>query len=296
MKSAAARAVCVLRRKTMVGESPLWHSGQRRLYWIDVQGRKLHRFDPASGRDESFSLPEPITGLAFRKRGGLLLTLRKSLAFFDPDRRRLDRLARVEPRQPGNRFNDGKCDPGGNFWAGTMNATRWKAPSGHLFRVDPELDVRIRRSNVVCSNGCGWSPDGLTFYHTESFRYAVYAYDFDAGTGAISRRRVFARVDPRSGGFPDGMTVDREGGVWSCLVGLGRIVRYDPRGAIERQIELPVPRATACAFGGDKLDILYITSAREKMGPADLRRWPLSGSLFACRPGVRGLPAHVFAG
>jgi sugar lactone lactonase YvrE len=291
-----AAPVCVLRRKAIVGESPLWHSGQQRLYWIDIQKRKLHRFDPATGRNESFPLPELITSFAFRKAGGLILTLKKNLAFFDPENGRLDQLAEVEVRQPNNRFNDGKCDPSGNFWAGTMNAVKWKSPSGHLFRITRELKIESMRSKVVCSNGSGWSPNGRIFYHTESFRYAIYAYDFDPADGTISRRRVFARVNPRSGGFPDGMTVDAEGCVWSCIVGLGCIVRYRPDGTIERRVWLPVPRATDCTFGGRKLDILYITSARETMKPGDLRRSPLSGSLFACRPGVRGLPATAFAG
>ncbi|MEO6992166.1 MAG: SMP-30/gluconolactonase/LRE family protein, partial [Lacunisphaera sp.] len=173
---------------------------------------------------------------------------------------------------------------------------KWKSPSGHLFRIDPKRKIRTMRSKVVCSNGCGWSPDGKTFYHTESFRYAIYAYDFNLQRGTLSRRRVFARVDPESGGFPDGMTVDREGFVWSCVVGLGQIWRHDPSGKVERVLALPVPRATDCTFGGAKLDTLYITTARETMSPRDLKRYPLSGRLFACQTGVRGMPATPFAG
>jgi sugar lactone lactonase YvrE len=292
----AAVPRCVFRHDATVGESPLWHPKQKRLYWIDIQKRKLHRFDPAGGRNESFTLPEIVTSFTFRKDGGLLLTLKKSFAFFDPDTNRLERIGSVDARLPNNRFNDGKCDPDGNFWAGTMNAVEWKSPSGHLFRIDPARKIRTMRSKVVCSNGCGWSPDGKTFYHTESFRYAIYAYDFNRRRGTLSRRRVFARVEPKSGGFPDGMTIDRDGFVWSCVVGLGQIWRHDPDGKVERVLTLPVPRATDCAFGGVKLDTLYITTARETMTARDLRRHPLSGSLFACKLGVRGRPADFFQG
>lgn len=292
----ASAPECVLRHTATVGESPLWHEREKRLYWIDIQRRKLHRFNPATGRNESFSLPEIVTSFTFRKGGGLLLTLKKTFAFFDPETNRLEKIGSVDARLPNNRFNDGKCDPTGNFWAGTMNSVKWKSPSGHLFRIDPERKIRTMRSKVVCSNGCGWSPDGKIFYHTESFRHAIYAYDFNLRRGTLSRRRVFARVDRRSGGFPDGMTVDREGFVWSCVVGLGQIWRHDPGGKVERVLRLPVPRATDCTFGGEKLDTLYITTARETMSRRDLKRYPLSGSLFACRPGVRGMRGNFFPG
>jgi D-xylonolactonase len=287
---------CVLRYTATVGESPLWHAREKRLYWIDIQKRKLHRFNPSTGRNESFSLPEIVTSFTFRKGGGLLLTLKKRFAFFDPATGELEQIGSVDARLPNNRFNDGKCDPNGNFWTGTMNSVKWKSPSGHLFRIDPERTIRTMRSRVVCSNGCGWSPDGKTFYHTESFRYAIYAYDFNWRRGTLSRRRVFAGVDPKSGGFPDGMTVDRDGFVWSCMVGPGQIWRYDPAGKVVKVLSLPVPRATDCTFGGAKLDTLFITTARETMSPAQLKRFPLSGSLFACKPGVRGIPGNLFPG
>ena len=162
--------------------------------------------------------------------------------------------------------------------------------------MDADRNVTLMQNHVICSNGSGWSPDGRTMYYTESFRYAIFAYDFDPASGAISNRRTFAEIDPNSGGFPDGMTVDAEGFVWSNQVGLGRIVRYDPQGKMERIVQLPVPRATDCTFGGSNLDILYITSARETMTPKQLEQAPLSGSLFAVDPGVRGLPSTPFAG
>jgi len=287
---------CVLPWQAEVGESPVWHASEQRLYWIDIQGKQIHRFDPATHHNESFELPEIVTCIQLRAQGGLILTLKKHFAFFDPETQRLDKLASVEEDLPENRFNDGKCDPQGRFWAGTMDARNWKKPSGNLFRMDSDQAVTRMQSEVICSNGSGWSPDGRTMYYTESFRFAIFAYDFDPSTGTISNRRIFAEIDAISGGFPDGMTVDADGFVWSNQVGLGRIVRYDPQGKIERIVQMPVPRATDCTFGGENLDTLFITSARETMTLSQLQQAPLSGSLFAIDAGVRGLPCTPFVG
>lgn len=290
---------CVLSTAAIVGESPVWHPAEQRLYWIDIQGCKIHRFDPKSGRNATFSLPEIVTCIQLRARGGLVLTLQKDFAIFDPETERLEKLSAVETDQPQNRFNDGKCDPQGRFWAGTMDAKQWKNPSGHLFRMDARHEVSLMRSQVICANGSGWSPDGRTMYHTESFRYAIFAYDFDPATGSIENRRVFATIsdaDRAAGGFPDGMTVDAQGFLWSNLVGVGKILRIDPTGKVERTVVMPVPRATDCTFGGPDLETLYITSARETMTPQQLQQFPLSGCLFAIATGIRGTLATPFAG
>jgi sugar lactone lactonase YvrE len=287
---------CVLKWDAIVGESPLWHPRERRLYWVDIQGKKVHRFDPGSGHNQTFDLPDLVTCLAFRKKGGLILTLRKEFAFFDPDSGKLERLATIEADKPQNRFNDGRVDPKGRFWAGTMGDKAWDQPVGSLYRFDPDQTVTRMQSHVVCSNGTGWSPDAQTMYYTESFRYAIFAYDFDPATGSLANRRTFAEVDRKLGAFPDGLCVDAEGCVWSNQVGIGRVVRYDPLGRVERQIQFPVPRAVGSTFGGDDLDTLFITSARETMTPQQLQHFPLSGSLFAVKPGVKGQPLTLFDG
>jgi sugar lactone lactonase YvrE len=275
----------------------VWSGREHRLYWIDIQRKQLHRFDPATSTNESFDLPEIVTGIALRESGGLILTLRKHFAFFDPaDASSIEIIAAVELDVPANRFNDAKCDPAGRFWAGTMDAKHWSAPAGALYRLDANQVPTRMQPDVICGNGSGWSPDGRTMYFTESFRYSVFAYDFDARSGEISNRRTFATIDSKSGGFPDGMTVDAEGFVWSNLVGLGQIHRYDPDGKLERIVSLPTPRATDCTFGGPELDTLYVTTARETMTPAQLADAPLSGSLFAVDCGVRGLAMSTFSG
>jgi sugar lactone lactonase YvrE len=287
---------CILKWDAIVGESPLWHAAEKRLYWVDIQGKKIHRLDPATGRNETFNLPDLVTCLAFRKKRGLVLTLRKEIAFFDPDSGKLETVARVEGDKPHNRFNDGHVDPQGRFWAGTMGDPGWDKPVGTLYRFGSDCWAKPVRGEIVCSNGTGWSPDGKTMYHTESFRYAIFAYDFDADSGSISNRRLFARVDRKLGAFPDGLCVDAEGFIWSNQVGIGKVVRYDPAGRIEGEILLPVPRAVGCGFGGDDLGTLFITSARETMTPQQLRDAPLSGSIFAVEPGVKGKAVTPFDG
>jgi sugar lactone lactonase YvrE len=290
------KAECVVREEAIVGESPVWSPREQALYWVDITGQKIHRFHPGSGANETFHLPEPVTALALRAKGGLVLSLRKAFALFDLESQQLTYLGNPEVDRPENRFNDAKCDRQGRFWAGTMGAVHWDAPCGALYRLDADGSITRLQDQVICANGMGWSPDNRTMYFTESFRYAVFAYDFDATAGTISNRRVFAEVDRASGGFPDGLTVDAEGHVWSVHNAIGRVVRYTPEGRIERTIELPVPRPCGCTFGGEGFDTLYITTARETLTPEQLVKYPLSGSLFAATPGVRGLPEAEFGG
>jgi sugar lactone lactonase YvrE len=289
-------AECVLQEEAIVGESPVWSPSERVLYWVDITGRKIHCFDPAKRINKTHHLPKLVTALGLRAAGGLVLSLRKEFALFDPATDQLTLLGNPEADLPDNRFNDAKCDRQGRFWAGTMGDKHWDQPSGALYRLDPGGAITRLQRDVICANGMGWSPDNRTMYFTESFRYAVFAYDFDAATGTISNRRVFAEVDRASGGFPDGLTVDAEGHVWSVHNAIGRIVRYTPAGQIERVIEVPVPRPCGVTFGGEELDTLYITTARETLTAEQLAKYPLSGSLFAAEAGVKGLAEPQFAG
>jgi sugar lactone lactonase YvrE len=287
---------CVLRIEAIVGESPVWSVREQALYWVDILGQKIHRFHPDSGGNETFDLPDQVTCVALRDRGGLVITLRRNFALYDPATGKLEMLMDPEPEQRANRFNDGKVDRQGRFWAGTMNDVDWYAPSGSLYRLDPDKVVTKMHGDVACANGLGWSPDNRIFYFGESFRYAIFAYDFDPATGQIAGRRLFATIDHSKGAFPDGLTVDAEGGVWSVHNAVGQVVRYDLAGSVTAIIEMPVPQPTSCMFGGEKLDTLYITTSRQNMTAQQLADAPLSGSLFAVRPGVAGLAEPYFAG
>jgi L-arabinonolactonase len=290
------QADCVLRIEATVGESPVWSVREQALYWVDILGQKVHRFHPDRGANETFDLPEEVTCVALRDRGGLALTLRQNFAFYDPGSGQLDLLMAPERDKPADRFNDGKVDRQGRFWAGTMDDVHWDAPAGSLYRLDPNQRLSRVQGEVACANGLGWSPDNRTFYFGESFRYAIYAYEFDADSGRLANRRVFAQIDHSAGAFPDGLTVDAEGGVWSVHNAVGRVVRYSPDGEVTTIVELPVPQPTSCMFGGAKLDTLYVTTSRQNMSAEQLARAPYSGSLFALRPGVTGIAEPYFAG
>jgi len=285
----------LVRGEAIVGECPKWIAEQGQIYWVDIQSGIIHRAMPDGSGHEEFEIDDLVTSLNPRASGGFILTLRKSFAFFDPATAKLQKIG--TPEEPSeNRFNDAQCDRQGRLWAGTMSNIRWNEPSGYLYRLDPDLQFKRIRSGVVCSNGTGWSPDSRTLYHTESFLYTVFAYDFDPATGAIENRRPFVQLDPAGGEFPDGLTVDAEGCVWSAHVGKGRIVQYDPAGRPESEIQLPVTRGTSCGFGGEGLTQLFITTARETLTAEQLAREPLAGSLFVADPGVTGLAEAQFRG
>jgi sugar lactone lactonase YvrE len=285
---------CVQRIAATCGESPMWSVREQVLYWTDNLGERIYRLEPGSGADQSFEPGQDVMAIGLRAGGGLMLALAKELAFYEPGGE-LKRLMGVEQDQPRNRFNDGKIDRHGRYWVGTMNDIDWDEPSGSLYRLDADLELSRLKDEVVCANGLGWSPDNRTLYFCESFRYAIFAYDFDPDAGALSARRVFARVDQSSGGFPDGLTVDAEGGVWSVHNGAGRVVRYAPDGEVTHEVELPLPQPTSCIFGGPDLDVLYVTTSRQNLTPEQLDRYPLSGSVFAVRPGLSGVPEPLFA-
>jgi L-arabinonolactonase len=291
---AASDGDCVQRVASICGESPIWSVREQALYWTDNLGGCIYRLEPESGREQSIVLGQNVMAISLREGGGLVLALAKQLAFYEPGGE-LELIMSVEQDQPRNRFNDAKVDRRGRYWAGTMNDVDWDKPSGSLYRLDPGLELSRVKGAVVCANGLGWSPDNRTFFFCESFRYAIFAYDFDPDAGALSARRVFATVDRSSGAFPDGLTVDVEGGVWSVQNGAGRVVRYAPGGEVTHEVEVPVPQPTSCIFGGPNLDVLYITTSRQNMTPEQLRRYPLSGSVFALRPGLSGLPEPLFA-
>jgi len=285
---------CVLDVKSLLGEGPLWDPQARVLYWVDIKRREIHRFDPASGRDEQWSTPADIGSLAVRAKGGLVVAMKTGFHFFDPGTAKFTPVFDPEHQLPGNRFNDGKPDRQGRFWAGTMDDAE-RLPSGGLYRLGTNLTCKRAVDGIICSNALSWSPDNRTLYFADSCKHTIWAWDFDADAGEISNRRVFVEV-PYSEGDPDGATVDAEGGVWVAHWGGWRVARYDPRGRVERVVKMPVEKPTCPMFGGSELDVVYVTSASIQLTPDELKRQPQAGGIFAFEPGVRGLPEAYFAG
>ena len=280
--------------RDQLGEGPLWDVEESRLYWIDSYGPAIHVMDAKGGGKRSWRAPEPIGSMALRRRGGAVLSLRSGFHLFDFETGEVQRIHETQPGELRARLNDGKVDRQGRFVAGSMDFEE-RDGVGKLFRLDPDLTLHQLDDGIICSNGPCWSPDGRTLYFADSTRRTIYAYDYDISTGEVRSRRAFASFD-KLRGFPDGATVDEEGYVWSVEVYSGRLVRFDPSGVIDRIVGLPVQSTTSLTFGGDNLDIAYVTSMARPMG-GQYHREREAGCLFAVHGlGVRGLPEPRFAG
>ena len=292
------QAELVLDARNATGESPVWHTDERALYWVDIPQRTLHRLDPATGAhaqwtgDEMLACVAPRAGhpgqwisgmesgifaIATRPDGTLAHTL----------------LASAAHAMHGMRFNDGRCDRQGRFWSGTMHMDMAAAhPVGRVYRyqrdVNTEVALRQQFDGMIVPNGMAFSPDGRTMYLSDSHPtvQAIWAFDYDTATGTPHNRRLFVDMKPLPG-RPDGAAVDADGCYWICGNDAGQVHRFTPDGRLDRSLDVPVKKPAMCAFGGAQLDTLYVTSIRPG---GDLSDQPLAGGVFALRPGVRGLP------
>jgi sugar lactone lactonase YvrE len=286
---------CVLDIRAQLGECPIWHASENRLYWADLDGRTINRFDPATGTNEVIGIPAQIGSFGFRAKGGMILALRSGFHLFDPTTGVLEPIGHPEADKPINRFNDGRTDPAGRYWSGTMRDPQDPAlREGSLYRLGVDRSVARMVEGIGTSNGLAFSPDARTMYFADSNPnvQTIWAFDFDAEAGAIANRRVFATTHELQG-RPDGACVDEEGCYWSANVYGWQVVRYAPNGRIAQRIPVPVEKPSMVAFGGPRLDVLYITSIRVKTTAGGQ---PQAGSLFACEPGVRGIPEPLYRG
>lgn len=285
----------VLDAQAQVGEGAIWHGPRQVLYWVDISAGYLHCHDPAANTHRKFNLGRMVGTVVPRRSGGVILALDNGFASFDLDTETLIPIADPESHLPGNRFNDGKCDPAGRLWAGTMGVNP-TTPSGHLYCLHADHSVHHHLDNLTISNGLAWSLDSQTMYFIDSLTQQVVAFDFDLAMGALSRPRVVIEI-PKEDGLPDGMTIDSEGKLWIALWGGHQVAQWDPvSGKRLRHIPVPASQVASCAFGGPDLEVLYITTARIGLSPSDLATQPLAGGLFKTRPGVRGVSAFEFAG
>jgi sugar lactone lactonase YvrE len=281
----------VLNAKDELGEGPLWHAGEQALYWVDIEGRRYHRFEPRSGQHKIIPVGVRVGALGFRSQGGFVFATENGFSLFNPSTGQLAPIGDPEADKPQTRFNDGAVDRAGRFWAGTLGDPQ----HNNLYRLDPDGAIHRMDTGIDISNGIGWSLDNRLMYYVDSTRWAIYAYDFDLSAGSITNRRVF--VD-RSGkrGVPDGLIVDAQGFIWIAVWGGSCLERYDPDGQLEQTIPLPVEFPTSMAFGGENLQDLYITSAQELIPQEDRHRFPLAGNLFCIRNAGKGLAEPMFAG
>ncbi|MFN3225124.1 MAG: SMP-30/gluconolactonase/LRE family protein [Hyphomicrobiales bacterium] len=282
--------------KPLLGEGPLWDVETQQLYFIDALGKRIFRCTEHGSDVRCWTVPSRIGSMALRENGGAVLALADGFHTLDFESGEVTLLVDPEPGATSNALNDGKVDPRGRFLCGSMDMNE-EAPSGALWRLDQDFSVTKLDSDIICSNGPCWSPDGGTLYFADSFAGTIYAYDYDVETGAATKRRTFVDVDTSRGGSPDGATVDAEGFVWSATVFEGRIFRYAPDGSVDRVIEMPVCKITSLAFGGSDLDRLFVTSMAEPPLPKYPGDGPLRGSVFVIDGlGVQGRQEPRFAG
>lgn len=280
----------------LLGESPVWDASQNRICWIDILKGEIHYFYPDSNIHGTFAAGHILGAIAIKKSGGLMAALKGGFAEIDLTKKTLQLVSAVETHLPDNRFNDGKCDPAGRFWAGTMSTSN-TPHAGSLYVLEKDFTVSTKITGVTCSNGMAWSPDNTTLYYIDTPTGNVCAYNYDIINGSITNKRVVINI-PEEKGYPDGMTIDAEGMLWIALWDGWKIIRYDPHtGKQLHQVILPVSKVTSCCFGGNSMEDIYVTSARTGVLENDLPSQPLAGSLFVIKKsGFKGLQAFEFGG
>ena len=294
-----------------LGESPFWHPDEQTLYWVDIPGRQIHRASVITGAVQSWAMPsEPGCIAPARSQGkpsGLVIALRDGIYRAPQWGGALQLLMLAEHDTASTRFNDGKADPLGRFWAGTMYEPR-DADKAQLFSVDcrhgqPPV-VELKASHAVIANGLAWSPDGATLYWADTPAHTIRAWDWDAQSNVMSRERVFRQWPGKPagwqpgmagyGGRPDGAAVDVEGNYYVAMFEGGRLLKLSPAGQLLEDISVPARCPTMPCFGGDDLKTLYLTTARYNRPAQELQAWPDSGCVFSMRVGVAGLPVNFF--
>jgi sugar lactone lactonase YvrE len=281
--------------RNLLGESPVWAALERALYWVDIPAKRLYRWSQLL-EQQSWELPELVSAVVPRASGGVILTLEQRVVAWHPETGLLETICRPDPN-PQNRSNDARCDALGRLWLGTMQ-NNFDASgqgqditqhSGALYKIESSGNALELLSNIGISNGLAWSPDAKTMYFADSMTDQIDAFDFDLETGSISNQRRFSSFER---GVPDGSCTDNEGFVWNARWGGSCLVRFDPNGNVDRVIELPVTQPSSCTFGGEDLEILFVTSAR--MGLSEPNSF--DGALLALDVGVRGFSSPTFVG
>lgn len=284
---------CVVECGDYLGEGPVWAASENRLYWFDIQGKRLNWLSPANGASGRFELPVRASVAAPHADGGLVLATEVGLAALDTATGRFE-LRQPMTFAPGFRTNDGKVDLAGRLWWSSMDDDHGRR-SGALYRTDRDGRTHLALEGLHIANTVSCSLDGAEMYLADSLLRTLWAFPINAD-GSLGERRLFATLEAEPAGTFDGSAVDAEGFLWNAQWGASRIVRYAPDGRIDRIVETPVSQPSSCAFGGPGLATLYVTSAQENLSAEALAEQPLAGHLFAVEPGVAGLLLPAFSG
>ena len=292
--SAGDTVELVIDAHAQLAESPVWDERTGRLVWVDLLGGIVHLTDIANGADVALPVDQMVGAVALCEDGRLVIAVEDGFARLDPSRGHVEIIAPVTAADAGMRMTDGKVDPSGRFWAGSM-ALDEHAGAGTLYRLDPDRSATAMLDGLTIPNGLDWSADGRTMFYIDTTTSRVDAFDYDDASGTISGRRPVVTIDPKEG-FPDGMTLDAEGFLWVALFDGWGVHRYAPDGRLDRRIVVPAAQCTSVAFGGRDYDELYITTGQEGFPAGGLPGQPNAGGIFRCRPGVRGRAPNRFRG
>ena len=279
--------------KSKLGEGAFWDHLHQRLYWVDIEGKKVHIFHPETGKNTSFETPSRVGTVVPKNSQEAVIALEDGIYILNTSSGSIALLSDVEKDMTYNRFNDGKCDPNGNLWVGSMHLDQ-SAPKANLYKVAPNGQATKMLDSVTISNGIVWTADKKTMYYIDTPTGHIRAFDFDHKNSSISNERI-AVVIPESLGFGDGMTIDKEDKLWVALWNGNAVARFDPlTGNLLEKIEVQAHNVTSCSFGGKNFDTLYITTSSLDMNEEEIRKYPLAGSLFEVKPGVKGVAGNFF--
>jgi len=276
-----------------LGEGPYWHVARQSFFWVDIENGKLFEHNLKTKETKTRSFPHRLAVVLEGKENELILGLDRKLARFNLITEELNWLYEVESEYPLHRFNDGKVDPKGRIWIGTLS-TLFTKGAGSLYCISGNTQVEKKLSDLTISNGMAWTEDNQTFYFIDTPTRKIQAFNFDLETGEIELKRIAVEI-PEELGFPDGMCIDREGMLWVAHYGGSGVYRWNPKsGKLLDKIELPVPHVTSCCFGGENLDMLLITTAQENLTESQLKKYPMSGDAFLVKTNTRGFEANQF--
>ena len=284
----------VVKHSCLLGEGPVWDNQRNSIFWLDILNGQIHTFSTVTNEFTSLDVGQMIGCIAVVTNGNFIAGFKDGIGFIDQHTGKIDLITEPERHLPGNRFNDGKCDPAGRFWAGTM-ALSEESNAGNLYMVNHYQSIEKKRTGVTISNGLAWSLNGDTMFYIDTPTYKVMAFDFDLKSASITNERIVIEI-PEKDGAPDGMTIDSEGMLWIAHWDGWQISRWNPQsGKKISQISLPVAKVTSCTFGGNHFRDLYITTAKVGLSQQELKEQPLAGSLFVIRDcGYQGMPANEF--
>jgi len=290
-------AQCVLDIQATLGEGPSWDAQNGKLLWVDIENSLVNRFDPASGNNESWTVEKEASFAIASTQGDIIVGTREGVVRLDPQSGEIIKVVNPDTNSETARFNDGKCDPRGRLFAGTISDTRTPGDA-NCYRFDQAFNYETVVTGVVNSNGLCWSPDHKVFYYIDTATRKIDAFDYDIETGSITNRRTVVDIPETMGiGKPDGMTIDNDGMLWTGMWGGASVCRWNLQtGELIGKVEIPCPNVTSCCFGGENLDELYITTPRKGLNDEQLKQFPKAGGIFLCRPGVSGAATFPFVG